>query len=161
MKKIWMGALLLCCLFTANAQSKGQMSRRIDTTSIPADILSKEYVLLFYSPYNNKKLNGSFEKSFRDNYSGLFEVVPFKTDLAATYADVARYRYVLTTDFNLVRQSYDNNKAANPGRFTITAGRLYLIDRKTGKIADTGLEAQDTNKILGYYLARASGKQDE
>ena len=167
MKKFVMGVLFVFAAAVGNAQSNGQMSRRIDATSIPQDILSKNYTLLIYSPYNNKKLNRSFEETAQENFTGAVEVVPFKTDVAAQYADTAKYRYMLTIGLRPTDYTYSNahnSTVANPQGTTnmgIVRGRLYLIDRSTGRTWDTGLEAQSSNKILGYWLARASGKMPD
>jgi hypothetical protein len=164
MKKILLCLALMAGAGAANAQSKGQMSRRIDSTSIPADVLSKQYTLLVHCPNSQKSWLKDYNKVMQEHYSGSFEVIPWNTNIAAAYSDSSKYRYVLVMDQYRTNSSYTSSfakDAFNPSgqvKSYLSHRHIYLYDRKTGKRADSGLEAQNDLKILAYYADRMSGK---
>jgi hypothetical protein len=168
MKKIILASVLLLSISCfCNAQSKGQMGRRIKLESIPKDL--SKYTLLVKIPYNTNHWVNKISDCMQNHYTaGSFEVVPYKTNIMeAPYNDTSKYKYVLLignslskAEFSGLRpRTFNNPNGVGPSNIVISA--LYMLDRSTDVVTYTGLDAQDIMKIIAYYDERMSGKEGE
>jgi hypothetical protein len=165
MKKIlFVSILLFSFSFFCNAQSKGQMERRIKEESIPKDL--SKYTLLVKIPYNTTHWVNKISECMQNHYTvGSFEVIPYKTSIAEfPYNDASKYRYVLLIGNSLNKfeaVGFNNQPIRDSRGMTSPAlilSALYMLDRTTGEVAYSGLDAQDLMKILAFYAEKLAGK---
>jgi hypothetical protein len=164
MKKLLFTLLAISLLTAAFSQSKNQMSKRLDESSIPKDVLNKEYTLLVKIPYDSKTWVRKFTKVMEEHYTGKFEIVPYKASVDENYGDAKKYRYILSVsnslsghDFSGVTQKTSFNPTGS-GSIKVVRSALYIVDREDGgKTYDSGLAAQDIMKIVAFYADKLSG----
>ena len=164
MKKIILALFVLGSYNVCISQSTKQMEERLETAAIPKDILNKEYVLLVKIPFSTKTWVTKFTKVMEENYSGSFEIVPFDTKIDETYPDVKKYKYIVAISHGLSKKdyspaNYELLKEEREGPLLGWSKYMFLVNRqKLLSYEDTGLNSQDDQKILGFYVGKLSGK---
>lgn len=163
MKKTTLFLFAFFSMFFVFAQSDKQMEKQFLPDCIPSDILKKDYVLLVKIPYDNNKLVSSHSDAFQEGYTGSFEVVSFKTSIPENYTDIKKYRYVIIVGHAFNKKEfpdakiYDDKDPDGRELKASWAGQIYILDRKENKVKFTGLDGQNTQKLIGFLAKKLSG----
>jgi len=121
--------------------SLNSFCQKIDSATaaafVPKDLKTDNKILLVKINETERKKIEEFEKQFKKNYIGLFQVVPYYISIDESYPDLKLYKYVLVVGSALSKEDFTgiSNKELFFGQkdsaFTKRGSALFIFDRSS------------------------------